>query len=78
MVAQVTGDFLHRHIGEAGLVKDFACGFRAGYAGLDCHVAVFAVGRGQLDLRPDADEQTRQHHKQPIDWIEQIKHKSIN
>src|ERR1035437_3774444 len=72
MVAQASGDFLHRHVGETGLVEDFARGLRTRHAGLDCHLAVFAVSVGQLDLRPDADEQSRQG-EQKIQWIE-IKH----
>ncbi len=60
MVGQMAGDFLHRHVVEAGAVENFARGFRAGHAGFHRHPAVFAVSRGQFDLRPDADEQPRQ------------------
>ena len=77
MVAQTAGDFLHRHVGQAGAVKDFARRFRAGHAGIHRHLAVFAVGMMQLDLRPDAEEQAR-NQEQPIQWIKQVKHKTIN
>jgi len=60
MIAQVSWNFFHRHVHEAGAVQDFTRGLRAGHAGVHRHPAVFAVSRGQFDLRPDADEQPRQ------------------
>ena len=75
MVAQPAGNFRHRHVGKPGAIQDFARGFRAGHAGIHRHLAVFAVGVRQLDLRPDAKQQTR-YQKKPIKWIEQIKHNS--
>ena len=69
MVAQMAFDFLDRHVVQAGVIENPPRRFRARHAGLDRHLAVFAIGVRQFDLRPDAEEQTRQR-EQPIHWIQ--------
>ena len=77
MVAQMTGNFFHRHVVEACVIEDSARRLRARHARLDGHLAVFAVSVRQFHLRPDADEQTRQR-EQKIQWIKSVKHKLVS
>ncbi len=74
MVAQMACDFFHRQVVQAGVIEDFARRRRARDARLDIHLAVFAVSRMQLELRPDAKEQSRQGEHE-IHWIQTKNHK---
>ncbi len=65
MVAQMAGHLLHRHVAQTRAVENPPRRLRARHAGIHRHLAVFAVGVMQFDLRPNAEQQTR-NQKQKI------------
>src|ERR1700683_2464890 len=79
MIAQVARNFLDRQVVETGVIEDSTRRLRARHARLDGHLAVFAVSVRQLDLRPDAEEQSGDGEQKPrhIQTVKSVIHKLI-
>ena len=77
MVGEPPRHLLDRHGRQPGAIQDAPRGLRAGQAGRYLDLAVFFEGKMQFRLRPEADQNSGQHHKQNVFQVEQHNSKGL-